>query len=40
MSEQEESFVRGQALLMIYRNQGKEHVVKRVVKRFLKCIKG
>ena len=39
MSELEESVVRNQAILMIYRNQGKKHVLKRVMKRFLNCIK-
>ncbi len=38
MSELEESVVRSQAILMFARNQGKEHVIKRVKKRFLKCI--
>ncbi len=40
MSELEESVVRSQALLMMSRNQGKTHIVKRVVKRFLKCLTG
>jgi len=40
MSELEESFVRSQALLMMSRNQGKTYIVKRVVKRFLKCLTG
>ena len=40
MSELEESVVRSQAILMFARNQGKPHVVKRVMKRFLKCLKG
>ena len=40
MSELEESVLRSQALLMLWRNQGKKHIVKRVLKRFIKCIKG
>ena len=40
MSEREESVVRSQAILMMARNHEKEHVVKRVLKRFLKCVRG
>ena len=40
MSELEESVVRSQAILMMARNHEKEHVVKRVLKRFLKCVRG
>ncbi len=40
MSEQQEAIIRQQALLMISRNQGKEYVVKKVLKRFMKCIMG
>ena len=40
MSEQQEAIIRQQAILMISRNQGKEYVAKRVLKRFLKCIMG
>ncbi len=39
MSEQQEAIIRQQAILMISRNQGKEYVTKRVLKRFMKCIK-
>jgi len=39
MSELQESVVRSQAFLMLARNTGKQHVLKRIVKRFLKCIK-
>ena len=39
MSELEESVVRSQAILMLARNHNKIHVVKRVLKRFLKCLK-
>ena len=38
MSEREEAVVRSQAILMILRNSGKNKVIKRVVKRFMKCI--
>ena len=40
MSELEESVVRSQALLMMSRNQGKTFIVKRIMKRFLRCLKG
>ena len=39
MSELEESVVRSQAILMLIRNHEKEHVIKRVLKRFMRCIK-
>ena len=39
MKEQEEALVRSQTMLMIDRNQGKAHIIKRVIKRFLGCIK-
>ena len=39
MSEAQEAVVRQQALLMIERNQGRPHILRRVVKRFLKCLK-
>ena len=39
MSELQESIVRSQALLMLARNSGKTHILKRVIKRFLKCVK-
>ena len=40
MSELEESVLRRQTILMLARNHQKEHVVKRVIKRFLKCVRG
>ena len=40
MSEREESVVRSQAILMMARNHDKGHVIKRVLKRFLRCLKG
>ena len=39
MSELEESVVRSQAILMMARNHDKKHVLKRVLKRFLRCVK-
>jgi len=39
MSELQESIVRSQALLMLARNSGKKHILKRIIKRFLKCVK-
>ena len=39
MSELEEAVVRSQAILMMARNHDKEHVIKRVLKRFLRCMK-
>ena len=40
MSEQQESKIREQALLMIARNTGKHYITKRVLKRFADCLKG
>lgn len=39
MSEHNESIIRQQALLMFTRNQGREYVNKRVMKRFMRCIR-
>ena len=39
MSETQESIIRSQALLMMYRNQGKVYIAKRILKRFLKCLR-
>ena len=39
VSEQEEALVRSQTMLMLDRNQGKAHIMKRVIKRFLGCIR-
>ena len=39
MSEQEEALIRSQAMLMIDRNVGKQHITKRVLQRFKKCMK-
>ena len=39
MSEREESAVRSQTILLMMRNHSKPHIIKRVVKRFLKCMK-
>ena len=38
-SEQEEALVRSQTMLMLDRNQGKHYITKRVIKRFLGCIR-
>tara|TARA_R100001463_G_scaffold125159_3_gene182461 strand:- start:98 stop:274 length:177 start_codon:yes stop_codon:yes gene_type:complete len=38
MSEQEEALIRSQTMLMIDRNVGKQHITKRVLKRFKKCM--
>ena len=38
MNEKQESIIRQQTVLMILRNQGKEYVNQRIVKRFLRCI--
>ena len=40
MSERQESIIRSQAILMMYRNHGNKHIDKRIINRFLKCIKG
>jgi len=39
MSEQKESLIRGQAVLMLVRNVGKGYISARIIKRFLKCTK-
>ncbi len=39
MSEQQEALLRQQTILMISRNQGKEYANKRIIKRFMKCIR-
>ncbi len=39
MSEKEESVMRNQAILMIARNYNKPKVIKRIMRRFKKCIK-
>ena len=38
LSEQEEALIRSQAMLMLDRNVGKQHVHKRVLKRFKRCV--
>lgn len=40
MTEKYEAIVRSQAILMLYRNNNKKKIVKKIIKRFLKCIKG
>ena len=39
-SELRESIIRSQAILMIARNVGKDNITKKIMKRFLKCLKG
>jgi hypothetical protein len=39
MSEREEAIVRSQAILMITRNNTKHYIIKKVMQRFLRCIK-
>ena len=38
LSEQEESLVRSQTMLMLNRNVGNQHIHKRVLGRFQRCI--
>ena len=38
MSETKEAIVRQQAILMIARNSGKSSIIKKIMKRFIKCI--
>jgi hypothetical protein len=38
MSELQESIVRSQTILMMSRNYHKQHIIKRVLARFRKCI--
>ena len=38
LSEKEEALVRSQTMLMLDRNVGKQHVHKRVLKRFKRCV--
>ena len=38
LSEKEEALVRSQAIVMIDRNQGRQHIVEKVLKRFKRCI--
>jgi len=40
MSEKRESYVRSQAFLMLNRCYGKISINKRIIKRFLKCVRG
>ena len=40
MTEKYEAIVRSQAMLMLYRNNGKKKIIKKIINRFLKCIKG
>ncbi len=38
-SEQEEALIRSQTMLLINRNTSKKHIIKKVLKRFQRCIK-
>ena len=40
MSEQQEAKLRSEFMLMWYRNLGKPYAMRRIYKRFLKCISG
>jgi len=40
MSELQESVIRERALVMLARNQGNKQITKRIIKQFLKCIRG
>ena len=40
MSEHEESVLRSQTILMMVRNNNKEKIIRRVLKRFMKCVGG
>ncbi len=40
MNEQKEAIIRQQTILMMYRNHGNNYVIRRVLKRFIRCIKG
>jgi len=40
MSEQQESLIRSQTMTMLFRSNGKEKNRKRILTKFLKCIKG
>ena len=39
LSEQEEALIRSQTMLLINRNTSKKHIIKKVLKRFQRCIK-
>mgnify|MGYP001435875395 CR=1 FL=1 len=39
MSEKQEAIIRQQAILLLTRNQGKEYVKRRILERFIKCIR-
>jgi len=40
MSEQQEALIRSQTLTMLFRNNGNKQKIKRIINKFLKCIKG
>ena len=39
VSEAQEAVIRQQAVIMLSRNYDKPHIMKRVLKRFMKCLK-
>ena len=40
MSEQQESLIRSQIITMLFRSNGSKKNSKRIINKFLKCIKG
>ncbi len=40
MSEHEESVLRSQTILMMVRNNKKDKIIKKILKRFMKCVGG
>ncbi len=39
MSEAQEAAVRQQTIMMLSRNYDKPHIIKKVLKRFMKCLR-
>jgi len=39
VSEAQEAVIRQQAIMLLNRNYSKPHIVKRVMKRFMKCLR-
>jgi len=40
MSEHEESVLRSQTILLMVRNNKKDKIIKKILKRFMKCVGG
>ena len=38
MSERQESLVREQTILLLSRNWNKQHMLKRILKRYMRCL--